>query len=115
MSNRLKKDFYALFNNELKLQIKKIEAVFLTPVRVKTLNKIVELIRANRELKNLNISSIRFKSRHAKPSVVLMKKEKTFDLVAKNWRTYSLRGSGFRDVLKMRVRGDYLLKPAGPF
>jgi len=69
------------------LKINKISAVYLTPLRLQTLEKIIEILKVNKDLKNLRLSYIRFENRHSKPSVKKDKETKAYVLTLSDFAT----------------------------
>jgi len=71
------------------LPVEEIRLVYLNPLRTGTLKKIIEMIKSNKDLKNLNLYSIRFDNRAARPSVKLNKKKNSYILTLSDFATHN--------------------------
>ena len=69
------------------LEIKEIKAVYLNPIRVKTLDKIISMFKINKDLRNININEIWFDSNQTIPSVKFNEKQTGYILTLSDFAT----------------------------
>jgi hypothetical protein len=65
----------------------KLELAYLTPLRVVTIRKVVEVLKVNRDLKNINLNLISFNNKQSKPTVKREKKNKAYRLILSDYVT----------------------------
>lgn len=84
---KVKEDIIKDFKELGGLSLKAIRVIYLTPVRVKTLYKIIKMLEVNKDLQNVNVYAIEFKSRKTKPVAIYDKKDKSYILQLSDFST----------------------------
>lgn len=81
------KELLAILNTTGLKDIKTLDVSFLTPLRVSTVRKIVEVLNTHRDLVNVNVDSVVFDNRNQKPTIKMNEKTKRYTLVLSDYAT----------------------------